>query len=74
MFYIYNFSWNKKANILYLESPAGVGFSYDDNPSKSEIKYDDEITANDNRNALLDFFNKFPEFKLEERESCDEFS
>jgi carboxypeptidase C (cathepsin A) len=58
-----NFSWNKKANIIYLEAPAGVGFSYNDNQSEKDLKYDDEITANDNRNALLDFFNKFPEFK-----------
>lgn len=57
-----NFSWNKNANILYLESPAGVGFSYTDN-GEADLKYDDEKTANDNLMALLDFFKNFPEFK-----------
>jgi len=56
------FSWNKNANMIYLESPAGVGFSYNDN-GPADMKYTDIIVANDNRFALLDFFIKFPEFK-----------
>ncbi|XP_064477224.1 lysosomal protective protein-like [Ornithodoros turicata] len=57
------FSWNKVANVLFLESPAGVGFSYD--PSKP-IDYDyrtsDDQTADDNYLSIMDFFRKFPNF------------
>jgi len=52
------FSWNKIANVIYLESPAGVGFSYNDNGDG----YDDDSTAADNYEVLLRWFKKFPEF------------
>jgi len=50
-------SWNEFANILYFESPAGVGFS----PVTEKTSYDDTITTQDNYYALLSFFNGFPE-------------
>uniref|UniRef100_A0A914UYE8 Carboxypeptidase n=1 Tax=Plectus sambesii TaxID=2011161 RepID=A0A914UYE8_9BILA len=49
------FSWNKVANVLFLESPLGVGFSYDtSNPSN--VKADDDMIALENYQALFDFF------------------
>ncbi|KAM3921556.1 lysosomal protective protein-like [Leptodactylus fuscus] len=53
------YSWNKIANVLYLESPAGAGFSYSDD--KEYITGDAEI-AKANYMALKDFFRLFPEF------------
>ncbi|KAG8565528.1 hypothetical protein GDO81_012893 [Engystomops pustulosus] len=52
------YSWNKIANVLYLESPAGVGFSYSDD---KEYEIGDSQTAKDNYMALKDFFRLFPE-------------
>ncbi len=52
------FSWNKETNVIYLESPAGVGFS-NGNP----FNHNDTKTANDNLTALLKFFKKFPEYQ-----------
>uniref|UniRef100_H2Z2J4 Carboxypeptidase n=1 Tax=Ciona savignyi TaxID=51511 RepID=H2Z2J4_CIOSA len=54
------FSWNKLAHTLYIESPAGVGFSYDSNPSHI---YNDSITAQENLHALESFFIKFPTYR-----------
>ncbi|WJX31914.1 Serine carboxypeptidase-like 45 [Trifolium repens] len=57
-----NYSWNKVANMLYLESPAGVGFSYSAN--KSFYGYvNDEMTARDNLVFLQHWFTKFQEYK-----------
>ena len=55
-------SWNKQANMLYIESPAGVGFSYCKG-IKDCNSYSDPESAADNLTAVLAFFEKFPEFK-----------
>lgn len=57
------YSWNKVANVIYLEAPAGVGFSYDDNQDYST---DDDEVSEDNYLALQHFFIKYPQFKKNE--------
>jgi carboxypeptidase C (cathepsin A) len=52
------YSWNKKANVLYIESPAGVGFSYG---SKPFLNTNDSALARDNLHAILLFFEKYPD-------------
>lgn len=54
------YSWNNVANMLYLEAPAGVGYSYSDDKNYTT---DDDQVAMDNYLALKDFFSKFPEYK-----------
>lgn len=53
------FAWNQVANMVYLEAPAGVGFSYADNRNYTT---DDDQVANDNHLAMRAFFKKFPEY------------
>jgi cathepsin A (carboxypeptidase C) len=53
-------AWNLVSNVIFLEAPAGVGFSY-----KNDKQYntnDDEV-AEANYVALQSFFEKFPQFK-----------
>ncbi|XP_060081281.1 lysosomal protective protein-like isoform X2 [Ylistrum balloti] len=57
------YSWNTVANMIYLEAPAGVGYSY--SPSK-DYRTDDDQVAEDNHLALKQFFSKFPEYKANE--------
>uniref|UniRef100_A0AC34F8S9 Carboxypeptidase n=1 Tax=Panagrolaimus sp. ES5 TaxID=591445 RepID=A0AC34F8S9_9BILA len=57
------YSWNKYANVLAIESPIGVGFSYDvDNVTAYTVG--DDLTAQQNHDALADFFaNVQPRYK-----------
>ncbi|CAN7999738.1 unnamed protein product [Ixodes hexagonus] len=69
------YSWNKAillnmnsrmfrilqvANVLFLEAPAGVGFSYDES---GRYRTNDDQTADDNYLAVQDFFSKYPHLK-----------
>lgn len=55
------YAWNTMANVLFLEAPACVGLSYDDNDNCST---GDDETSLGNYLALQDFFkNKFPEYR-----------
>uniref|UniRef100_A0A915E3W1 Carboxypeptidase n=1 Tax=Ditylenchus dipsaci TaxID=166011 RepID=A0A915E3W1_9BILA len=58
-----NFSWNKIANVLYLESPRGAGFSYQDLKINADTGYSDNKTLTDNYLALTDFFSAYPEYQ-----------
>lgn len=53
------YSWNLAANVLYLEAPAGVGYSYSDD---GDYNTGDSEVANANYAALKNFFKKFPEY------------
>ncbi|TXG47336.1 hypothetical protein EZV62_026630 [Acer yangbiense] len=57
-----SFSWNKEANMLFLESPIGVGFSYS-NTSTDYNNLGDNFTANDAYTFLHKWFLKFPSYK-----------
>ncbi|OIW01323.1 hypothetical protein TanjilG_10484 [Lupinus angustifolius] len=48
------------SNIIYLDSPAGVGFSYSKN--KADYRTGDVKTAIDSHNFLLEWFKLYPEF------------
>ncbi|RHN70083.1 putative carboxypeptidase D [Medicago truncatula] len=56
-------SWNKEANMLYLETPAGVGFSYVKGSSAYTTTVNDDETARDNLVFLERWFNKFPQYR-----------
>jgi len=52
-------TWNQVANILYVEQPAGVGFSTFTNPEDQYVG--DERAAVDNYELIVNFFRRFPE-------------
>ncbi|KAL4203586.1 hypothetical protein AMTRI_Chr01g104670 [Amborella trichopoda] len=56
------YAWNRAANVLFLESPAGVGFSYSNTTSDYELSGDSR-TASDAYTFLINWFERFPEYK-----------
>ncbi|KAK6928095.1 Peptidase S10, serine carboxypeptidase [Dillenia turbinata] len=58
--YLNKFSWNTAANLLFLETPAGVGFSYS---NRSGDLFD---TAEDSLNFLIRWMDRFRRYKNRE--------
>ncbi|ONK61347.1 uncharacterized protein A4U43_C08F28920 [Asparagus officinalis] len=57
-----NYSWNKVANIIFLETPAGVGYSY----SNSTLDYEeigDKKATEDSFAFILNWLQRFPRYK-----------
>nr|XP_010907374.1 serine carboxypeptidase-like 34 [Elaeis guineensis] len=58
-------AWNKAANLLFLETPAGVGFSYSNTTSDLDVQ-GDNATALSAYTFLVNWFQRFPQYKLNE--------
>lgn len=55
-----DYPWNNETNILYIEQPAGVGYSTCDNlTAPQDCVHNDTSSAKDNLQVLLGFFEKF---------------
>ena len=55
------YAWNKIANVLYWESPIGVGYSY--TTKKDDYSTNDTRTAEDSLMFLQNFFKLYPEYR-----------
>ena len=53
------FAWNKVANMVFIEAPCGVGFSYSE--KSEDYKTGDDLTASDNYDLIQGFFKRFPD-------------
>ena len=54
------YSWNINSNLLFIEQPAGVGFSPASDP---HFVWTDDVTAENLLYGIKDFLNLFPELK-----------
>ncbi|XP_010468225.1 PREDICTED: serine carboxypeptidase-like 33 [Camelina sativa] len=56
------YSWVQEANMLFLESPVGVGFSYT-NSSSDLDNLNDAFVAEDAYNFMVAWFARYPQYK-----------
>eukprot|EP00055_Hartaetosiga_balthica_P000271 m.136129 g.136129 ORF g.136129 m.136129 type:complete len:460 (-) comp10451_c0_seq1:126-1505(-) len=59
--YLNEYRWSLEANMVFLEAPAGVGYSYANDPKTGYVTNDTQ-TAEDNLAAVLKFFEAYPEY------------
>eukprot|EP01084_Bolivina_argentea_P170974 296233_1 len=59
--YVHNYTWLNAMNIVWVEQPAGVGFSFSN--VTSDYYTNDQKSAIDNYNFVRGFFNKFSNYK-----------
>lgn len=61
-----NWNWNKDINMIYIEQPCGVGFSYssdeDESGKADDYTAGDASAAQDNYNLIQGFMTRFPQF------------
>lgn len=60
--YLNPYSWNTVANLLFLDAPVGVGYSYS-NTTSDIFTNGDKRTASDSLQFLLNWLERFPQFK-----------
>ncbi|RWR75418.1 serine carboxypeptidase II-2 [Cinnamomum micranthum f. kanehirae] len=60
--YLNPYSWNKVANVIFLDSPIGTGFSYSNN-TQDLLSNGDERTATDSLEFLKKWLERFPQYK-----------
>lgn len=60
--YLNPYSWNQVANVLFLDSPVGVGYSYT-NTSNNLLSNGDRRTADDSLAFLNNWLQRFPQYK-----------
>jgi len=54
-------AWNTISNMVFIESPAGVGFSYTED--EDDLHTGDDQTALDNYNLIQAFLTRFPDLR-----------
>lgn len=59
--YVNPYSWNNQSNVLYIESPSGVGYSIM-SENEEDVAHSDMTVSQDAFNALKVFYEKFPEY------------
>ena len=57
--FVNQYSWNQNANLLFFESPPGVGFSENNDTT---YQYTDNNTAVDNYAALQKWFSQYNQY------------